>query len=534
MENLELVKCAECGATEETLYEVNGEMYCAECLLKLGYVQCTDCDEWFNPEESGIYVDDYGYVCSDCEDNYGFCERCETYHPMDDLHEVEGRCGTYYICDHCVNASWRYVICEDCGRVIDTEWHSYYNVNGEHTVCEDCISDYYYCEQCGEYFTDDEIMYDEAEDEYYCRECYDRIHAEQDNHHLKNYGYKPTPKPRTHEAPANDCTDVKDLLFGVELEVDKGPAYAVGDTIYKIADVSNDVYMKHDGSLDSGFEIVSHPCTLAYHMNDFAWRQITEIAKSAGFKSHDARTCGLHVHVGRYQLGEDDTSRRDTVAKIVMLVDRHWEALVKFSRRNSGQLNHWASRPQMRPIRHTDTPERAIDRALAADNGDRYQAVNLCNRGTIEFRLFNGSLKRDTVIATLQMVSNICQYAMTHTVEECLASKWEDLSTYRTWDELQAYLASNSLTTVTNPEAFTLNGEGTFKIGDRVRYKDYGGPKDYTGTIVIVRDDYYHDDSYSYGVNFDGFDGGHSLDGSIETIVNSGWWCTENDLVLAA
>lgn len=531
---MEILKCARCGA-EENLIEINGEMYCESCLREMGFEECTDCGEWFLMDGNGANVVGYGPVCENCltDGNYGWCDHCETYHPIDDLHEVNlGWRSRGYICDDCLNSCYsNFERCEDCGEIINTDYDNYIYVRGHGYVCESCADDYAYCECCEEYVPYNEAIWSDEDDCYYCEDCYNRNHSESDNHTLKRYGYKPEPKPRVHEDHADDCMDVKDLLFGVELEVDKGPRSAVSDTISRIADISNDVYMKSDGSLDTGFEIVTHPATLGYHMHDFAWRSITETARSAGFKSHDARTCGLHVHVGRYQLSpEDPAERYRTTAKIVLLVNRHWDALVKFSRRKEDQL-HWAVRPQVDRIRETDTADDILGKMMCADNGNRYQAVNLCNSGTIEFRLFNGSLKRDTVIATLQMVNNICKYAMTHSTEECLASTWADLRTYEEWDELNAYCEANNLITVESPEAVVFGKESEkekpFKTGAVVRYVGVDGPENLMGVIVEVSD-------YDYAVRFNGFTGGHDLCGLLDRLSTDGWWCRDNDLELVA
>ena len=47
----------------------------------------------------------------------------------------------------------------------------------------------------------------------------------------------------------------------------------------------------------------------------------------------------------------------------------------------------------------------------------RYVAVNLKNYYTIEFRLFRGTLKYNTFIATLQMVQKICDVALSMSQE---------------------------------------------------------------------------------------------------------------------
>ena len=45
-------------------------------------------------------------------------------------------------------------------------------------------------------------------------------------------------------------------------------------------------------------------------------------------------------------------------------------------------------------------------------SGGRYSAVNLQNRDTIEFRIFRGTLKYNTLIATLQLVNKLCEVAV--------------------------------------------------------------------------------------------------------------------------
>ncbi len=37
--------------------------------------------------------------------------------------------------------------------------------------------------------------------------------------------------------------------------------------------INEHIYCKHDGSLDEGFEIVSHPATLEYHTKTILWKK---------------------------------------------------------------------------------------------------------------------------------------------------------------------------------------------------------------------------------------------------------------------
>ena len=53
-------------------------------------------------------------------------------------------------------------------------------------------------------------------------------------------------------------------------------------------------------------------------------------------------------------------------------------------------------------------------------------AVNLCNRHTIEFRLFRGTLNLETLYATLQLVDKICFLADNLTESELMSFSWSD------------------------------------------------------------------------------------------------------------
>ena len=93
-----------------------------------------------------------------------------------------------------------------------------------------------------------------------------------------------------------------------------------------------------------------------------------------------------------------------------------------------------------------------MENALRERERGRYVAVNLQNSETVEFRLFNGSLKLNTIYATLQFVSNLCLYAKNKSVDDVLASQWYDICNYQKYDELTAYLHERGLDSVPHLE----------------------------------------------------------------------------------
>lgn len=273
---------------------------------------------------------------------------------------------------------------------------------------------------------------------------------------IHNYSYKP--EPEIGYKNANESRE--HLTFGVELECEprndggnvRMDAYELSDRIDEIP--GGRTYCKSDGSLSNGVEIVSHPGTLAHHMYVMHWRQIQRTCEKAGFRSHDAANSGLHVHVGRAQLGSTDAERDDVTRKVQVLFALYTAELTRFSRRRRSCLAQWApiNGLGMTPddIRHMSTADLArwasvCIPAYRSNHNDRYTAVNVTNSATVEIRIFRGTLKRDTLIAAIQLVSNVFEYAMAHDWADIPASTWADVAAYKPYKELVDYMIARGL-----------------------------------------------------------------------------------------
>ena len=207
------------------------------------------------------------------------------------------------------------------------------------------------------------------------------------------------------------------------MEIDKGGEEH--SNAQKLLDIANRneerIYCKHDGSINDGFEMVSHPMTLDYHTNNMNWCAIFDEAVDMGYRSHNTSTCGLHVHCSRSAFGKNYEQQEQSIARVVFFVEKHWSELVKFSRRTIENLNHWASRYATISSTSEETYKKAKDKRMG-----RYVAVNLENYNTIEFRLFRGTLRYKTFIATLQLVDEICYCAINMTDKEMEDMSWLD------------------------------------------------------------------------------------------------------------
>lgn len=388
---------------------------------------CPFCGEEYD-EVDMTYIDG-DWVCDDCRDDHFFlCGHCDEWHGVDFMYSIND--GRDYWCESCTSEYAQQ--CDDCGH-----WYTPMYIwadDGDRVICDDCSDRWRVCDDCGTIIHEDDAYYLDCE--WYCDSCYtDRV-GDDDSEAIHEYGYKPRPDIRRRKGESEN-----ELTFGVELEVDNGDC--AGDTAEDVTEAGEGrVYCKRDGSLDSGFEIVSHPGTLAHHMYEMHWSNISRICRKAGFKSHDTSTCGLHIHVGRAQLGETEGEKYDAIANAIILVSSLRESIVTFTRRSDYALSRWAAIPTL------DLTLPAADlrySAVQTRYNGRYQAVNLQNDATIEFRIFRGTLNRDTLVASIQLVNNLCKYAMTHTTEECVNATFADIVAFKPYKELVRYCTKREL-----------------------------------------------------------------------------------------
>lgn len=297
-----------------------------------------------------------------------YCDYCEGEFDSDELerveddHENEG-----HLCPSCYDEA---DICPECGRWIRCGCQSRRGRDGLLYCSEECL--------------------EEAGQE-------PAIHA---------YNYRPE---------FTFYGDPKDAYLGVELEVDRGnsPEALANDVIE-----NERLYCMHDGSLDDGVEIASMPMTLDEHVGSDVWQFVREKALLRYFKSHDTRTCGLHVHVNRAFFGGTDKVRNAAYYKLMRLVQRFEEPIKLFSRRSSDRYAAFSARCWKKAEGTIFRKGEDIDHYY---RDEKYMALNFTHSNTIEFRMFKGTLRVETILATLAFVDGLARAAKgrgEHWVEE--------------------------------------------------------------------------------------------------------------------
>ena len=306
-------------------------------------------------------------------------------------------------------------------------------------LCEGCQISFIVCENCGDTYDKRRHKAIPIGDKVYCNKC---IKSYLSGHNIHFYDHSHKPRP---------CffgDKEEGYFFGAEVEMDNSDRR----NEFMALSVCEEIYYKSDGSLgNDGVEVVTHPATLKYHMNELPWETIFNAAKKCGFRSHTgcsggvgsvSPTCGLHIHVGKTAFGRSGDERDKREAKMLVLFDKFWPQLVIFSRRDKKSLETWAKRYASFDVSKDELAE-IILKAKAENGHGKYTAVNFNGNGgdTIEFRLFRGTTNRETLIASIQLLDLLIQYTKKPTAK-VQAVTWEEFcgEACEKYDEFRGYI----------------------------------------------------------------------------------------------
>ncbi len=230
-------------------------------------------------------------------------------------------CGEDLLCESCADELT--TVCDECGE------RFYINSDDD---CSDSINtlcrSYTTCDICGRVIRNKDAHYIECFDQDLCEACYYKENAKE---YIHDYNYKPEP----------EFHGTGPRFFGVELEINgSGTDEHNAKRLLGFANRNaENLYIKRDGSLDCGMELVTHPMSPDYHMKKMPWGEILEEARSMGYKSHMAHTCGLHIHISRRAFGCGYHEQETAIARLIFFVEKFWPEMLRFSRRTQAQLN---------------------------------------------------------------------------------------------------------------------------------------------------------------------------------------------------
>lgn len=280
--------------------------------------------------------------------------------------------------------------------------------------------------------------------------------------YIKSYNYIPE------QFMFHKVNNEEELYLGIELEIDSG-GEDNSNAEYVCSFMNSkteNVYCKHDGSLNNGFEIVTHPCTIEYH-KQLNYEELFKELIKRGYRSHDVSTCGLHVHINRDYFGEKKIEQDLNISKLLYLYEKYWDKVELVARRKS---NRFAKRFL---LEEDETP---LDLYAKSKESDKYGAINLQHKNTVELRIFKGTLKLDTYLNTLEFVKVIANIAKESDIYNIQFVTWDKIKS-RFSDELNQYITDRE-DIVKKEDKEKVNT----MIDDRVSmtsYANWGSPSPY-------------------------------------------------------
>ena len=236
------------------------------------------------------------------------------------------------------------------------------------------------------------------------------------------------------------------LYMGLEWEIDGGGTTHAKATAICSALANNRpyAYTMTDGSLENGIEIATMPATLDAHTNTFNWSLACDTATALGYRGHDTNTSGIHIHINRNFFSDDKKLQLYRGSLMALVMERNWDDFARFSRRRYNRLDQWAKKKDLLKKVKADTNTNEIGGHFNDEYGkEKYVALNMGHSNTFEFRIFRSTTKPETILATLQFVSNLAHWCKYNGLAKAQTATIDDIINYKKYPELTAYWEEN-------------------------------------------------------------------------------------------
>lgn len=323
-----------------------------------------------------------GSVCARCAH---VCPECDSNFNVNSGSNHAHHGGDYY-CYKCTREEFRF--CDNCDEY--ERANDFLTVSSGNDYCSDCVSSYWnWCDYCREYISDSDYDHDNECGTSGLIHSYD--YTPELNFHHTVSEFLDAKVVSTNGSIIRKYKQIGYLGFELEVEADGGDRNGGASLFKNDEDI---VYLKQDGSINNGFEIVTHPMTLDWAMEHFPWQRLEEL-DALGFEGFGCSNVGVHVHVSR-----DGFTNESHQARFVHFVIRNENFLCALAGRKNNTYAYFdrdALRGMAKKLRRTiSTP--------------KYSAVNVLHKHTLEVRIFQSSVKVKRVKMYLQLVDAIRLY----------------------------------------------------------------------------------------------------------------------------
>ena len=346
------------------------------------------------------------------------CECCQSVLTATTPFKVMG--DKSLVCEKCMVEY--YINCTNCGKLHkknESKKAKGHN-NIDITICSRCYAQYYReCSVCHTHFERDNThSYNET---IFCKPCFEKSYHQctycsavhpttmvfrtiRLTQKVCDNCYKYCGQIETYEVkPKLEFQGKPPHYYGIELEceLENGEKLQRGAKADEVLKLLGDDFaiLKEDGSLRCGFEICTQPASKDEHL--IRWDNFFNNLPNnlVSFNSANAN-CGLHIHCSKKPLS------LLTIAKVVVFVndEKNQSFIETIAGRKSNNYFQISKKKHSTVIR---IPKGQLSRS------NRYEAVNLVNTDTIEFRMFKGTLKRESFFKAIEFCDAIIHFCMT-------------------------------------------------------------------------------------------------------------------------
>ena len=243
----------------------------------------------------------------------------------------------------------------------------------------------YVCDYCGRILSESRAFVSEHDDNIYCQCCYDEN--------------KPIPIDSYHENKGRfEFKNLEEYCpvyyrgLEVELETD------LNDEVYDVlrrAD-SSLFRFEEDGSLKSGFEIITAPMSRLY-WDEVGFSKlenlIKELKRVSNPRAWDTGRCGLHIHFNRCEISSEGQ-----------------KFLKKFMVENHEFIAKLSGRDSFKYCRKPVYDDYETDYTGNIYNYSRYLTLNYTEE-TIEFRFWRGTLNTKNIYNSVQLTEDLISFS---------------------------------------------------------------------------------------------------------------------------
>jgi hypothetical protein len=355
--------------------------------------ECAVCSTDIDPDNT-YTTEAQEVICSDC---LRCCDRCEEIGTANDSYNYV---DSSVWCEGCTDRHARY--CESCEEY--TSQGTNYIADRDVYWCDSCSSNTYFCNDCDNYY-----------DDGYCENC-------QDTSVIHDYNYRPD--------PIFHSTDNRErLFFGLEVEVEAGRNLQEASEYANRLEGMDLAYLKSDGSLNCGFEVVTHPMSHDFIKNEMPefFDTLDALREQSSVRSWGTGTCGVHVHISR--TGFNGGAHMHRFLNLVYSNQDFYETIAgrssdRWAKFSDIMTTKWGARDE-NGYRSSKIVRSFHEKITDGRSSDRYSAVNTQNQHTLEMRIFRGSTRTHVIKSYVDLAHASVEYSRNLSLKEVISGALE-------------------------------------------------------------------------------------------------------------